>query len=346
MSQFGFPNLSSPTSGEELIDDNLEPAFDAIYSNHMGSSRPSYASAGIIWIDNNTTPWALKVFDGTDDIIIGNIDISGNVFTPVSGLGTLFISSNDTTLGYLNGKLIAGANTGLVLSELNNGSNETLKVSLDFNGTTAETAPAVDDELIINDKSESSGTVNKITLENTLKVVNGLTEDTTPDASNDFFLSFDTSAGAAKKVKPVNITVDVSQISGTLPITSGGTGATSASSARTALGADNASNLTSGTVATGRLGSGTANSTTFLRGDGTWASPGGSTTAGDVGTYGLFSHSGVALSFGSTTSGSQLTPAAADGTASGSTQSGTWRCMGRTDTGSGASRVSLFVRIS
>lgn len=35
----------------------------------------------------------------------------------------------------------------------------------------------------------------------------------------------------------------------------------------------NAANITSGTVATARLGSGTANSTTFLRGDQTWATP-------------------------------------------------------------------------
>ena len=36
----------------------------------------------------------------------------------------------------------------------------------------------------------------------------------------------------------------------------------------------NASSLASGTVGTARLGSGTANSTTFLRGDGSWASAG------------------------------------------------------------------------
>ena len=42
-----------------------------------------------------------------------------------------------------------------------------------------------------------------------------------------------------------------------------------------------AAEITSGTVATARLGSGTANSTTFLRGDQTWATPAGG------GTYGV-----------------------------------------------------------
>ena len=39
--------------------------------------------------------------------------------------------------------------------------------------------------------------------------------------------------------------------------------------------AHSAADITSGTMATARLGSGTANSGTYLRGDGVWATPAG-----------------------------------------------------------------------
>ena len=43
-----------------------------------------------------------------------------------------------------------------------------------------------------------------------------------------------------------------------------------------------ASDITSGTIATARLGSGTANNTTFLRGDNTWATPAGGGGGGSL----------------------------------------------------------------
>ncbi len=94
------------------------------------------------------------------------------------------------------------------------------------------------------------------------------------DASGTWNISISGSAGS----------VAGTGITGIVPLTSGGTGVNVSSNAnlRNQLGIDNASNLLSGTVPTARLGSGTANSTTFLRGDSTWASAGASGANGYV----------------------------------------------------------------
>ena len=56
MTQFDMGNLQSPMSGEVLINHNLEPWRDALNSMHKGDSRPAYAVAGLMWLDDATNP--------------------------------------------------------------------------------------------------------------------------------------------------------------------------------------------------------------------------------------------------------------------------------------------------
>ena len=137
-----------------------------------------------------------------------------------------------------------------------------------------------------------------------------------------------------------------------------GTGAPevlSAATTRTLIGADNASNLTTGTVATARLASGTANNTTFLRGDSTWqtisttpttdqvlsATAGAST--GAVGTYAWCAYPDSPGQFGpgSTVAGSAIRYSNSSGSQQSSAPAGTWRVMGNSFQG-----PTLFLRIS
>ena len=66
---------------------------------------------------------------------------------------------------------------------------------------TANTTPATTDIIAMVDDPGGTPLSQKITLANFLKVINGLTEDTAPSGTNDFLVSYDASAAAAKKVK-------------------------------------------------------------------------------------------------------------------------------------------------
>jgi hypothetical protein len=66
---------------------DLNNALTALNSNHIGSSRPSSAIAGTIWIDSSVTDtYSIKVFDGTDDLELFSINTSTNAITLPSGV--------------------------------------------------------------------------------------------------------------------------------------------------------------------------------------------------------------------------------------------------------------------
>lgn len=69
-------------SGVQLLDNKLTPLHQNLLTQHSGTSRPSYAVAGTEWLDTTTTPWKLKRFDGTDDIITGYVNATSNTYTP------------------------------------------------------------------------------------------------------------------------------------------------------------------------------------------------------------------------------------------------------------------------
>lgn len=73
----------------------------------------------------------------------------------------------------------------------------TLDVTQDAN-LTNNTAPELTDRILFVDNG--TGNLQDITPDNLLKIINSLTEDTTPDRAADYALVYDASASAVKKV--------------------------------------------------------------------------------------------------------------------------------------------------
>ena len=60
----------------------MNASFSALNSGHLGSSRPSSAEAGTIWLDNSVANTiTMKLFDGTDDLTLFSVATDTNVVT-------------------------------------------------------------------------------------------------------------------------------------------------------------------------------------------------------------------------------------------------------------------------
>lgn len=80
MSQSYWGNISAATTSGTQLATLMNDTGDALISSHKGGTRPSYAVAGIIWVDDTNTTWDIKIYDGGADIVIGQVNTTTNEF--------------------------------------------------------------------------------------------------------------------------------------------------------------------------------------------------------------------------------------------------------------------------
>jgi hypothetical protein len=76
-------NMTLGNVARTLFRANLNDALAALASCQSGTSRPTGIPAGGLWVNTTTaTAWVVNLFDGTDDIAMGTVNTTTNVFTP------------------------------------------------------------------------------------------------------------------------------------------------------------------------------------------------------------------------------------------------------------------------
>lgn len=122
MSQDDFGTINPATKSGTALASDLNDWRDTLHSLHSGSSRPSYATAGLVWLYTGATPWVIRIFDGSDDIDIGTVNATSNTFTVTlndSAVTTGKIDNGAVTVAKLAtvvgnaGKLVAYNSSGV-----------------------------------------------------------------------------------------------------------------------------------------------------------------------------------------------------------------------------------------
>lgn len=79
MSQYDFGTINTSTTTGGDLATLLQNWRDAVLSNHVGDTRPSYVKEGQLWIDNTTaTDWIINLYDGATDIPLGYVNPTDN----------------------------------------------------------------------------------------------------------------------------------------------------------------------------------------------------------------------------------------------------------------------------
>lgn len=83
---------STPSVFAGRIDDS----FDALLSSHSGTTAPTYAVAGTLWYKTiDATSAEVYIFDGADWILLGDLDLTNNLFSPA--IRSVFVNETNGT---------------------------------------------------------------------------------------------------------------------------------------------------------------------------------------------------------------------------------------------------------
>jgi len=85
MSQYTHGTIDATTKTGTQLALDIASEESAQNTNHSGASRPSYAVAGMVWVKTvSATAHEHYYFDGTDDILLGTVNPTTNVWVPVN----------------------------------------------------------------------------------------------------------------------------------------------------------------------------------------------------------------------------------------------------------------------
>lgn len=105
-------NYGNNPTGPELLDDYLAKEQENILTSNSGIQRPSYATAGMFWLDTSVTPWLYKIYDGSNDAVVGIVNPTTHKFIvdTIDDSNLVHKTIMETITGY---KTLKSDNTGL-----------------------------------------------------------------------------------------------------------------------------------------------------------------------------------------------------------------------------------------